>query len=152
MINERPHPIQPTSDHADLARKLCLLGATDDDLARLLEVPRATLDAWLAEVPEFAAAVRAGRDLADANVADRLYARAMGYSHEATKVFNNRGEIIRETYLEHYPPDVQAGIFWMRNRCATWRNGGDSGSNGTGADLLAELEAAGERARNARRR
>jgi hypothetical protein len=123
-----------------------MLGATDDDLARLLEVPRQTIDAWLAEVPEFAAAVRAGRDVADATVADRLYTRAIGYSHAAVKIFNNRVEILREDYTEHYPPDMQACIFWLRNRCAEWRDPGEH--EGSTSDLLAELDAAGERARN----
>jgi hypothetical protein len=138
-----------TPDHADLARKFCMLGATDDDLARLLEAPRGTIDAWLAQVPEFAAAVKAGRDAADATVAERLYARAIGYSHEAEKIFNNKGEIVREPYTEHYPPDVSACIFWLRNRRAEWRDPG--GAEGTASDLLAELDAAGERLRNVRR-
>ncbi len=47
-------------DDFDLARKFCMLGATDDELARLLEVARETIDTWLAEVAEFAAAVKAG--------------------------------------------------------------------------------------------
>src|SRR5215470_2257537 len=146
------HPLRFTPTHTDLARKFCMLGATDDDLAHLLEIPRETLDAWLADVPEFAAAVRAGRDVADATVADRLYARAIGYSHEATKVFNNRGEIIRETYVEHYPPDVPACIFWLRQRRPAWRDAGGGGAaESDGADLLAELEAAGERARHGHR-
>ena len=149
MTTERFRPIRFNPDHSDLARKFCMLGATDDDLARLLEVPRESIDACLAEVPEFAAAVKAGRDVADATVADRLYARAIGYSHEATKVFNNRGEIIRETYVEHYPPDVSACIFWLRNRRPEWSDKG--APEGNASDLMAELEAAGERARNARR-
>ena len=72
-MSERGRPSSYKAEYADLARKFCMLGATDDDLARLLEVPREALDAWLAEVPEFAAAVKAGRDVADATVADRLY-------------------------------------------------------------------------------
>ena len=70
-MNKR-RPIRFNPDHGDLARKFCMLGATNEDLARLLEVPRETVDAWLAEVPEFAAAVKAGRDVADATVAERL--------------------------------------------------------------------------------
>jgi len=72
-----------TPNHPDLARKFCMLGAADDDLARLLEVSRETIDAWLAEVPEFAATVKAGRDVADATVAERLYACAIGFSTQA---------------------------------------------------------------------
>jgi hypothetical protein len=138
-------------DHTDLARKFCMLGATDDDLAHLLEVPRETLHAWLAEVPEFAAAVKAGRDVADATVADRLFARAIGYSHEATKIFNNKGEIVREVYTEHYPPDVQACIFWLRARRPEWRDRGGGEAASAASDLLAELDAAGERLRHVRR-
>ena len=148
-MTKRHRPIRFTPAHTDLARKFCMLGATDDDLARLLEVPRETLDRWLAEDPEFAIAVRAGRDVADATVADRLYARAIGYSHGAVKIFHSSGVTTRESYTEHYPPDVQACIFWLKNRRAEWRDGG--GPDGNASDLLAELDAAGERARNVRR-
>src|SRR5215510_2695976 len=150
MTQPRRAP-RPTSDHADLARKFCMLGAADDDLARLLEVPRETIDVWLAEVPEFAAAVRAGRDVADATVAERLYARAIGYSYEAVTIFNNKGEIVREVYTEHYPPDVQACIFWLRVRRPEWRDKAGGETEASASELLAELDAAGERLRNARR-
>jgi hypothetical protein len=100
-MTKRPSHARFTLDQAGLARKLCMLGATDDDLARLLEVPRETIDAWFAQVAGFAAAVRAGRDVADATVAERLYARAIGYSHAAEKIHNNRGEIVREPDTEH---------------------------------------------------
>ena len=53
------------AEYADRARKLCLLlGADDQELAGFFDVPPATLQEWLASVPEFAAAVRAGRTLA----------------------------------------------------------------------------------------
>ena len=149
-MTEHPCPIPRfTPAHADLARKLCMLGANDDDLARLLEVPRAAIDAWHAEVPAFAAAVKAGREVADATVAERLYARAIGYEHEVEKIFSNKGEIVRESYVERYPPDVSACIFWLRARRAEWRDPG--GGAAAPSDLLAELEAAGERLRHAQR-
>src|SRR5882724_1969007 len=48
-------------EYAEQGRKLCLLlGATDQELARFFDVPLAALRDWLASVPEFAAAVRAG--------------------------------------------------------------------------------------------
>jgi hypothetical protein len=144
----------PSSDYrpeySDLARKFCMLGASDDELARLLEVAPGTLDAWRAAYPDFSAAVKAGRDEADATVAERLYARAIGYSQPAVKIFQSSGQALEAPYTEHYPPDVQACIFWLRNRRRTeWRDKADAPQGE--ADLLAELEAAGERARNARR-
>jgi hypothetical protein len=144
----------PSSDYkpeySDLASKFCMLGATDDELARLFEVARGTIDEWSAGIAEFAAAVRAGRELADATVAERLYARAVGYSQPAVKIFQSSGQALEVPYTEHYPPDIQACIFWLRNRRrAEWRDRVDAPQGES--DLLAELEAAGERARNARR-
>lgn len=97
--------------------------------------PARTLDDWLAGDRGFAAAT----------VAERLYARAIGFSQKVEKLYNNKGEIVRETYVEHYRPDVSACIFWLRNRRREWRDGG-AGEGGAGK-LMAELEAAGERLR-----
>ncbi|MCA0300892.1 MAG: helix-turn-helix domain-containing protein [Proteobacteria bacterium] len=137
-------------DHAEQARKLCLLlGATDEELARFFEVPVAVLRGWLADIPAFAAAVRAGRDLADGEVADRLYRRALGFSHDAVRIFADR----EVPYVEHYPPDTAACIFWLKSRRpAKWRDRPERDASVDTADLLAELDAAGERAKNARRR
>ncbi|MBV8189124.1 MAG: helix-turn-helix domain-containing protein [Alphaproteobacteria bacterium] len=144
----------PSSDYkpeySDLARKFCMLGATDEELGRLFEVAPATIDDWREQVPDFSAALRAGREVADATIAERLHARAIGYSHPAVKIFQSSGQTLEVPYTEHYPPDVQACIFWLRNRRrAEWRDKADAPQGE--ADLLAELEAAGERARNARR-
>lgn len=137
-------------DHAEQARKLCLLlGATDEELARFFEVPVAVLRGWLADIPAFAAAVQAGRELADAEVADRLYRRALGFSHDAVRIFADR----EVPYVEHYPPDTAACIFWLKSRRpAKWRDRPERDAAADAADLLAELDAAGERAKNARRR
>jgi hypothetical protein len=47
-----------------------------------------------------------------------LYERAVGYSYEAVKIFMpaNRSKPVYAKYIEHVPPDVTAGIFWMKNR------------------------------------
>jgi len=136
-------------DNAEQARKLCLLlGASDEELARFFEVPLAVLRGWIGDIPGFAAAVRAGRDLADAEVADRLYRRALGFSHDAVRIFADR----EVPYVEHYPPDTAACIFWLKSRRpAKWRDRPERDAIDP-SEFLAELEAAGERAKNARRR
>ena len=143
-------PARYREDYAEQARKLCLLlGATDEELARFLEVPVTVLRGWLAAIPAFAAAVRAGRDLADAEVADRLYRRALGFSHDAVRIFADR----EVPYVEHYPPDTAACIFWLKSRRpAKWRDRPERDAANDAAELLAELDAAGERAKHARRR
>jgi hypothetical protein len=52
-----------------------------------------------------------------------LYARAVGYNYEAVKIFMpaNREKPVVVPYIEHVPPDVTAGIFWMKNRDLTNR-------------------------------
>jgi hypothetical protein len=137
---------------AEQARKLCLLlGADDQELARFFEVPPATLQAWLASVPEFAAAVRAGRALADAEVADRLWRRALGYSHDAVRIFSHQGKALEVAYTEHYPPDTAACLFWLKSRQPDrWRERIEHDHHAP-AEMLASLDAAGERAKNVRR-
>ncbi len=139
-------------EYAEQARKLCLLlGATNEELAGFFDVPPATLEDWLATVPAFAAAVQAGRDLADAEIADRLYRRALGYSHEAVRIFNHQGSPLKVPYVEHYPPDTAACIFWLKSRQRDkWRDKVEHEHHAV-SELLDCLDAAGERAKNARR-
>jgi len=65
-------------EFCSLARKFCLLGATNPELAQMFEVAPRTISRWIADFPEFSTAVKEGRAVADANVAERLYARALG--------------------------------------------------------------------------
>jgi hypothetical protein len=53
-----------------------------------------------------------------ARVERSLYSRAVGYNYEATKIFMPAGHAkpVYAPYIEHVPPDVTAGIFWMKNR------------------------------------
>jgi hypothetical protein len=146
---------QPSSyqaEFAEQARKLCLLlGADDQELARFFDVPPGTLQEWLASVPEFAVAVRAGRTLADAEVADRLWRRAMGYSHQAVRIFSHQGNALEVPYTEHFPPDTSACLFWLKSRQPErWREKIEH-DHFAPAEMLASLDAAGERAKNVRR-
>ena len=67
----RPSHYKP--ENAELARKFCMLGATNDDLGTLFEVSARTIENWISTYPEFAGSVKEGRDHADANVAHKLY-------------------------------------------------------------------------------
>lgn len=135
MKTDHP-PAQPASykpEYAEQARKLCLLmGATDEELARFFDVSGATLGLWLASIPEFADAVAAGQAMADAEVADRLFRRAIGYSHTALKVCLPADSLYPAyaSYVVHYPPVTSAAIFWLKNRRGDeWRDKVDAGTN-----------------------
>lgn len=109
-------PTKYRTAFSEQARKLCLLGATDKELAEFFEVSVQTLNTWKKEHASFLESMTRGKMMADAEVADRLYQRALGYSHKAVKMFQAGGEILSEEYVEHYPPDTQAASLWLRNR------------------------------------
>ena len=115
-MSMRGRPTLYKPENAELARKFCMLGATNEDLARCFEVSRSTIDHWIDTIPEFAEAVREGRDLADAAVIQKLYSRAMGFTTEIKKHVIYRGELREIPMTLYYPPDIQACIFWLRNR------------------------------------
>ena len=104
-------------EYADQALKLCLLGAIDKELAEFFSVSVQTLNKWKKDYPEFLESLKKGKNIADANVASRLYNRAIGYSCKATKFATSEGKITdSKEYIEHYPPDTTAAIFWLKNR------------------------------------
>lgn len=119
---------------AKQAEKLCKLGATDPDMADFFGVSLRTLADWKKAQPEFLHALKGGKLLADAEVADKLFRRATGYSHSAVKILSIAGQVEQVKYVEHYPPDTGACVFWLKNRRPDlWRDkvaedGGDTGT------------------------
>lgn len=102
---------------ADMARKLCLLGATDEELAAFFEVNTATIYRWQNEHPAFCEAIRAGKVQADANVADSLYKLATGHHVQAEKVVRKAGgEFEAVRYQQYIPGDASAAYRWLLNR------------------------------------
>lgn len=102
--------------YASQAFKLCLLGATDKDLAGFFDTTEQTINAWKKNYPEFLEALKRGKFQADAEVANRLYRRALGYEHPEDKIFQYEGEPVIVPTTKVYPPDVTAAIFWLKNR------------------------------------
>ncbi len=105
------------------ARKLCLLGATNDDLSEFFKVATSTIEKWLAESPEFSGSVKGAKEELDGKVVRRLFERATGYSHPDVHISNYQGEITQTPLTKHYAPDTTAAIFWLKNRRpAEWRD------------------------------
>jgi hypothetical protein len=78
--------------------KLCLLGATDEQLADFFDVCVATIYNWKLEHPEFLEAIKDGKENADAKVAKSLYQTAID-------------------------GNTTAQIFWLKNRRSKeWRD------------------------------
>lgn len=109
-------PSRYRKEYAELAYKLCLLGATDAEMADILGVKEQTLNNWKKAHPEFFESLKTGKAIADAKVAHSLFQRANGYSHPDTDIRVIDGKIVQTEITKHYPPDTVAGIFWLKNR------------------------------------
>ena len=116
MAGGRPSSYEP--EFAKDAEKLCMLGATDLDVAQFFEVDVRTVYRWKIDYPEFCQALKSGKEVADDLVEDRLFKRATGYSHDAVKVFMPANALapVYAPIVEHHPPDTTAAIFWLKNR------------------------------------
>lgn len=115
-------PSKMTPDICEQARKLCLLGATDVEMADFFGVCEATFNNWKRDYPEFLESLKEGKIQADANVANSLYNRAIGYSHAEDKVFNNNGTPLIVPTIKHYPPCPTSIAIWLNNRqSAKWK-------------------------------
>ena len=111
---------------------LCLLGATNEELARFFKVAGSTIDLWIKKNTDFSGAVKRGREVADAKVAASLYRRAIGYSHPEDDIrsvamgANQGSEIVITPTIKHYPPDTAAAFIWLKNRRPDkWRDNTD---------------------------
>lgn len=109
-------PTKYKAEFAEQAYKLCLLGATDEEMADFFEVAVSTISKWKKDHPAFSEAIKRGKRLADANVAESLYKRACGYSHKAVKIMQYEGVPVVEEFTQHYPPDTTACLAWLNNR------------------------------------
>lgn len=109
-------PTKYKEEYCEQARKLCLLGHTDKDLAKFFEVTEKTINNWKKEHPEFLQSIKKAKAMVDSDVAEKLYLRAIGYSHPEVKVFCNEGVITEHEVTKHYAPDVTAAAIWLKNR------------------------------------
>src|SRR6266702_3026222 len=127
---------------AELCRRLALLGATDQEMADVLGIDQVTLDRWKTRHKEFGSAIEHGKTQADAEIAESLYNRALGYTHEAMKIFMPVGAEtpVYVPYVQHYPPDTTAAVMWLRNRQPDkWRNRHEVNVTGSIAHRLAQM-------------
>lgn len=106
------------------ARKLCLLGYIDTELANFFGVCEATISNWKLQYPAFLEAIKAGKDSADADVADSLYRRATGENIIVERVVKDESghhDVI--TLKQFVPGEVAAQRLWLLNRRkGNWRD------------------------------
>ena len=136
----RPSPYEKgySSSFPELGRKLAMLGAKDKEIAEAFGISESTLNLWKTKHEELSESLKAGKLIADAEVVDRLYQRAMGYEHDEIDIRVVDKEIVQTEIRKFYPPDTTAAIFWLKNRQkAQWRDKVETGfTDVKGDDIL----------------
>ncbi len=110
----RPTAYKPA--YAQQALSLCLLGATDGDMAEFFDVSEQTINAWKGKHPSFLESLRRGKIEADSRVAESLYTRAVGYECDEEKMMQEGGKLVKTTTTKRFPPDFQSMALWLKNR------------------------------------
>lgn len=130
-------------EFCEIVANLCINGATDFEVSEFLEIDTATLYRWRIKHPEFRDALRAGKELCDERVERSLYHRAVGYTHRAVKIMQDKGCPVIVPYTEHLPPDTNAAMLWLANRRG-WRSGRSEHTvqNPDGSPLIPAAKAA----------
>ncbi len=114
MSGGRPSLYRP--EYPEIARRLALLGHTDEELAEVLGVNPDTIYEWDKVHPEFSEIRARGKVIADAEVAASLHQRAVGYSHDDVHITTYQGDVTQTPIVRHYPPDTNAAALWLSNR------------------------------------
>lgn len=116
MAGGRPTTYNPEY-HNKMVFKLCLLGATDKEIADAFDIAESTLNLWKLEHPDFSESIKKGKVDADANVANSLYKRAKGFVR-VTKVVkkDDNDNLIELDNEQYFPPDPTSMIYWLKNR------------------------------------
>lgn len=109
-------PTDYRQEYAEQARKLCLLGFTDKQLADFFDVNESTITRWKQKYPEFRTSIKSGKVVADAQVVESLFKRAMGMEVTEVEVRGNDENKIKRVIKKYIPPDTTAQIFWLKNR------------------------------------
>lgn len=113
---QQGRPTKYKAEYAKQAAKLCVLGATDAQLADFFEVSVSTINLWKIQHKEFSESVKLNKEKADELVEQSLYHRALGYEHDEVDIRVVSGEIVQTPIRKFYPPDSTAAIFWLKNR------------------------------------
>jgi len=129
----------------DAISRMAEEGMTDAQIANVVGVKRKdTIADWRREDPEFADALKKGKEISDSRVVKSLYKRTQGYEYEevtteVSDILNVDGTStgLRNRSVKRVKkqlaPDTTACIFWLKNRqTVDWRDrhehtGGDGG-------------------------
>lgn len=145
-------PTKYKKDFNKQAYKLCLLGATDKQLADFFQINEDTLHEWKKKHRDFSESLRRGKIEADAEVAHSLYKRAKGFTYDEVTFEKIDGKLSLESttageikteqayrkkvVTKMVVPDTGAASLWLTNRQKElWKRDNESGDDDTGFEV-----------------
>ncbi|MDP9676269.1 hypothetical protein J2W97_002264 [Paenibacillus jamilae] len=110
-------------------------GLIDEQIANNLGISTTVYYEYKQKYPEFAEALKNGKDDIDIMVENALLKRALGYSYEE---ITHESGVETKRVLKEVQPDTTAQIFWLKNRRSqVWRDKQDIDMN---ANVKVKLE------------
>lgn len=99
-------------------------GLTDEQIAKNMGISRSTLNEWAKKYPDISDTLKKTKDIADREVENALFKRAVGYEYDEVKEKYECGVLTERTITKKMVvPDTTAQIFWLKNRKpSVWRD------------------------------
>lgn len=104
-------------------------GLTDEQIAQNMGVAYSTFRTWRDKYSALSAVLKKNKDVADRQVENSLFERALGGTHEVRKTFKvkekyyddhgklcEKEKLVQATDEMYIPGDTTAQIFWLKNR------------------------------------
>ena len=102
-------------------------GLTDEQIFKNLGISRDTFYKYKEKYSEFSDALKKGKEVADIEVENALFKRAIGYKYkevikEVKDIDGKKTTYVKEV-IKEMPGDVGAQIFWLKNRKSSkWKD------------------------------
>lgn len=110
-------------------------GLTDTQIAENIGISVRTLYRWKEKYCQICQSLKKGKEVADRQVENALFKRAIGYECEAVREEIKDGVIVKRIVTKkHIPGDTTAQIFWLKNRKPDFWGGGN-GFSGDGTEV-----------------
>lgn len=137
----RGRPVKYDLSMNEWAYRFALLGFTDSEIAKGLNVSDATVDNWKKRYPDFLGSINAGKQFADAKVAESLFNSCFDRTVVETQAiklsqtgWNEAGKKTITEFVQlvevqkSVPADYRSQSLWLRNRQSkSWRDKVETG-------------------------
>ena len=102
-------------------------GLTDEQICKNLGISVDTFYKYKIKYTEFSEALKKGKEVADIEVENALFKRAIGYKYKEVikevKEINGKKTTHVKEVIKEMPGDVGAQIFWLKNRKSSkWKD------------------------------